>query len=198
MCALSKLMQNSYYKTALNNFIGENKPLDLTFKILAIGVPSVYGDTQPNPFNWNSNNIDLRLNKNAIDNLSSIEVALTLLHEGIHAEMYRKLLGINGTINLNINNFPSLFNMYAEYKNDGQYQHQFMANYYIDIMSTALKQYDGNRFSLDYYQALAWEGLHGTDIWKNKLPSDTVAINNKATQLLIGRSKTNCNDLYEE
>ncbi|MFM6954436.1 MAG: hypothetical protein ACKOWL_05570 [Sphingobacteriaceae bacterium] len=57
-----------------------------------------------------------------------------------------------------------------------------------------LKQYDGNRFSLDYYQALAWEGLHGTDVWKNKSAADTIAINSKVAQLLSGRSKTNCNN----
>jgi hypothetical protein len=204
MCALNTLMQNSFYKTTLNNFIGENKPLDLTFKLEPIvNKPGeiTYGTGAPEPLNWNAKNIDLILNENVIGNLPSIEVALTLLHEGIHAEMYRKLLSLNGPSNLDMDNFPSLFNMFAQYKNAGQgadYQHQFMANYYINIMSAALKQYDSSQYSLDYYQALAWEGLHGTDVWKNKSAADTIAINNKVVQLLSGRSKTNCNDRYAE
>jgi hypothetical protein len=204
MCALNTLMQNNYYKTTLNNFIGENKPLDLTFKLVPIiDKPGeiTYGIAAPKPLDWNAKNIDLTLNENVIGNLPSIVVALTLLHEGIHAEMFRKLLSLNGPSNLDMDNFPSLFNMFAQYKNAGQgadYQHQFMANYYINIMSAALKQYDSSQYSLDYYQALAWEGLHGTDVWKNKSAADTVAINNKVIQLLSGRSKTNCNDRYAE
>lgn len=61
-------------------------------------------------------------------------------------------------------------------------------------MSKALEKYDNGKFSIDYYQALAWEGLHGTDVWESKLPADTIAINNKVEQLISGRNKANCND----
>ncbi len=198
MCALSKLMQNSYYKTALNSFIGENKPLDLTFKLEPIADLNVLGHTDLGPEEWNTNNIDLVLNKNAIGNLPSIEVALTLLHEGIHAEIYRKLLTIHGPSQLSNMNFPSMFNLYSQYKLSEGFSHEFIANYYVDIMSAALKQYDSSQFSLDYYKALAWEGLEGTSVYMGLDVATKSGIQAKTAAVLANRSKINCNDQYVE
>jgi hypothetical protein len=195
MCALNTLMQNSFYKTTLNNFIGENKPLDITFKLEPIANQSVLGHTDLGPEGWNTNDIFLTLNENVIGNSPSIEVALTLLHEGIHAEIFRKILSINGPSNLNMDNFPSLFNMFAQYKG---YQHEFLANYYIDIMGAALKKYDSSQFTLDYYKALAWEGLEGTDVYINLNAATKADIQAKTAAVLANRSKTNCNDRYAE
>lgn len=197
MCALNKLMQNNYYKSALNQFIGKNKPLDLNFKLEPIMEDPgeiIYGTTELEPPNWDSNKIKLTLNENRIGNMSGIEVALTLLHEGIHAEIYRKLLSIHGPNQLNNMNFPSMFNLYSQYKLSEGFSHEFIANYYIEIMCKVLRKYDDDKFSVEYYQALAWEGLHGTDVWESKPPTDKISINNKVAQLLNGRSKTNCND----
>ncbi|MGB4776450.1 MAG: hypothetical protein WBP45_14835 [Daejeonella sp.] len=191
-CALNKLLQNNYYKTALNNFIGENKPIDLTFELAQIEDPLVNGHTKLKPSDWSSTNIELTLNENKINNIPSIEVALTLLHEGIHAEIFRKILSIHGPSHLNIDNFPSLFNMYAQYKG---YQHEFIANYYVDIMGNALKQYDNNKFDMDYYKALAWRGLEGTDVYINLNAATKAGIQSKMSTVLSNRSNTNCNDL---
>ncbi len=195
MCALNKLMQNNYYKTALNNFIGENKPIDLTFKIVPIADPLIDGETELKPSNWNSHNIDLTLNQNKIDNMPSIEVALTLLHEGVHAEIYRKLLSIHGPNNLNTMNFPSMFNLYSQYKLADGFSHEFIANYYIDIMGNALKQYDNNKFDIDYYKALAWRGLEGTDVYIGFDANKKADIQSKMGIILSNRSNSNCNDL---
>ncbi len=197
MCALSKLMQNSYYKTALNNFIGENKPLDLTFKLEPIiDEPGeiTYGTTQLESPDWNSTKIKLTLNKNIIGNLPSIEVALTLLHEGIHAEIYRKLLTIHGPSQLSNMNFPSMFNLYSQYKLSEGFSHEFIANYYVDIMSAALRQYDNNHFGLDYYKALAWEGLDKTSVYIALDAATKNEIKAKTATVLANRSKNNCND----
>ncbi len=190
-CALAKLMQNNYYKTTLNNFIGENKTIDLNFKIEPIADPLVYGRTELQSNNWNTKNIYLILNQNTIPNIPSIEVALTLLHEGIHAEIFRKIISIQGPSNLNIDNFPSLFNMYAQYKG---YQHEFIANFYLDIMSRALQQFDNYKFSMEYYQALAWRGLEGTEVYNGLNAAKKEDIRLKRITLLANRNNSNCND----
>lgn len=195
MCALAKLMNNSFFKNTLNNFIGVNKPIDLTFKLEPLAPESGfirYGTAIPNPGNWNSNNIDLTLNESIIDSLSSIEVAFTLLHEGIHAEIFRKLLSIHGPSNLNSQNFPSLFEAYRIHNN---YQHEFIANYYTDIIGTALWEYDNKKFDLSFYKAYSYNGLERTITYTTFSTTKKSDIASKTTSLLLNRNKSNCNDL---
>ncbi|MCZ4245076.1 hypothetical protein [Pedobacter punctiformis] len=197
MCALNKLMQNNYYRAALNKFIGENKPIDLTFKLENIEQQPGFqtlGTTIPNPVTWNANNIDLTLAENLIDNLSSIEVALTLLHEGVHAEVFRKLITIHGPSQLNNANFPTLFNLYTQYRANAAYDHEYIARFYVETIASALKEYDNNKFGIDYYQALAWHGLKGTDAYQALTDIQKSEIETKKATLLSNRSKTNCND----
>lgn len=66
-------------------------------------------------------------------------------------------------------NFPSMFNLYQQYKISQGFSHEYMAKYYVDIMSSAMKQYDNNKFDADYYNALAWLGLEGTDYYQNNI-----------------------------
>jgi len=199
MCALAKLMNNGFFKNTLNNFIGVNKPIDLTFKLENIPQSPGFitaGTTSPSPLTWNSNNIDLILAENVIQNQSSIEVAFTLLHEGIHAEIYRKLLSIHGPSNLNNMNFPSMFNLYQQYKLTQGFSHEYMANYYVNIMANALKEYDNNKFDIGYYKALSWGGLNETNYYINNLSitqKDDISL--KTNQLLNNRNKEACNDL---
>lgn len=198
MCALNKLMQNNFYKNILNNFIGVNKPIDLTFKLNFIPQSPGYqtdANTIPNPALWNANNIDITLAENIINNLSSIEVATALLHEGIHAEIFRKLISVQGPGNLSNSNFPTLFNLYHLYTVNQGYQHEFIANYYVTLMSNALKQYDNNKFNIEYYEALAWSGLKGTTAYANLSSTKKAEMISKEASLLLNRSKTNCNDL---
>jgi hypothetical protein len=127
--------------------------------------------------------------------MSSIQVAFTLLHEGIHAEIYRKLLSIHGPQNLNINNFPSMYNLYKEYEiKEGRFSHEYMANYYTVTMAIALRQYDNNKFDIEYYQAYAWQGLEGTSDYNAKSPAEKGAIQDKIRTVLENRSKVGCND----
>ena len=197
MCALNKLMGNNYYKNALNNFIGQDKPIDLTFKLEPItSTPNttVFGTTNPTPLTWNAENIDLIINSNIINTRSSIEIALTLLHEGIHAEIYRKLLLIHGPSNLNNMNFPSMFNLYTEYKLSQGFSHEFIALYYVDIMSNSLKQYDNNKFDIAYYKSVAWKGLEWTNEYNKLDQQKRTDISSKIEALLLNRSNQNCND----
>ena len=95
-------------------------------------------------------------------------------------------------------NFPSMFNLYAEYKMKEGFSHEYMANYYVNIMASALKKYDNNKFDIDTYKAYAWEGLEGTDFYQKYYNSLTLSqkteMENKKKQLLANRSKLDCND----
>jgi len=197
-CALEKLMQNNFYQRTLNNFIGANKSIDLTFRLENIKQEPGFitiGNTSPSPLNWNANNIDLTIASNLIDSLPSISIGLALLHEGIHAEIYRKLLSIHGPNNLNATNFPSMFNMYLQYNLEKGFSHEFMANYYVNTIATALRQYDNNKFDIEYYKAYAWTGLKETNYYSNNLNSTfKTGIANKISVLLANRNKSNCND----
>ncbi|KLT64713.1 hypothetical protein [Pedobacter sp. BMA] len=199
MCALSRLMENNFFKATLNNFIGETKNIDLTFKLGYIDQESGFttpGNTLVRPSSWNSKNIDIIIASNVIDSLSSIQVAITLLHEGIHAEIYRKLLSINGPGNLNNQNFPSMFNLYQQYSISRGFSHEYMANYYVDIMANAIKEYDKSRFDIDYYKAIAWNGLKGTNYYETSLTTQQKnEIETKKNSLLANRNKQACNDL---
>jgi len=197
MCALNKLMKNNYYKDALNKFIGESKPIDLTFKLAEIAQEPGFqtmGNTIPNPVSWSADNIDVTIAKNLIDNLSSLEVALTLVHEGMHAEILRKLITIHGPSQLNNMNFPSLFNLYTQYKANATYSHEFIARYYVETITYTLKQYDNNKFGDDYYRALSWTGLKGTDVYNNLTDAEKNDIETKKAAILANRNKNNCDD----
>jgi hypothetical protein len=197
MCALNKLMKNNYYRGALNKFIGESKPIDLTFKLAEIVQEPGFrtmGNTIPNPVSWSADNIDVTIAKNLIDNLSSLEVALTLVHEGIHAEIFRKLITIHGPSQLNNMNFPSLFNLYTQYKANAAYDHEYIARFYVETIASTLKQYDNNKFGDDYYKALSWTGLKGTDAYNNLTDAEKYDIQTKTAAILANRNKSNCDD----
>jgi hypothetical protein len=110
------------------------------------------------------------------------------------AEVYRKLLSIHGPSNLNLNNFPSMFNLYQQYTIQQGFSHEYMANYYVNVMANALKQYDNNKFDLEYYKAYAWQGLDGTNDYDSKSSGEKAAIQVQISSLLSNRSTIGCND----
>ncbi|MFC3196939.1 hypothetical protein ACFOET_04855 [Parapedobacter deserti] len=88
-CIMEKLMSDGFFKNTLNKFIGENKPIDLNFRLSSTMDPLNLGSTRPVPLEWNAKNIEIWLNANELPDHPSIQWALTLLHEGVHAEMFR-------------------------------------------------------------------------------------------------------------
>ncbi|EKB03902.1 hypothetical protein HMPREF9711_02087 [Myroides odoratimimus CCUG 3837] len=56
-----------------------------------------------------------------------------------------------------IKSFPEIYKAYIKYEND-TYEHQHIANKYINTMKTALKDYDSS-YNDNVYEALAWGGV---------------------------------------
>lgn len=154
------------FQNILQNFDGEFSVAHL--KLSASSDISGNAVTKP-PSNYI---IDIEFNTNRL-NRPELSVARTLIHELIHAEMWRKLLSLAGKGELNYDNwttaeqvnfvysirdnFPGIYDYYRNYKN---WHHEQMAGHYLNIIEQGLRQYN-SAFSNEIYEALAWVGLRG-------------------------------------
>ena len=195
----------------LNNFLTDNAVGHLNLKADnnfassypdqttagALTEPPVNGADGSNVAGFNINivfNTDSNLTSSA-QNFSTIMLAQELIHEMVHAEMYRKLLECAHLPHVNYKNYTNeqwkdfLYNLrhnyeglhdyfmrYKFYKENGQLipiegptesQHQQMASHYRNMMIAALKDFDNNQHSDEFYNAIAWAGLKGTKAWND-------------------------------
>ena len=109
-----------------------------------------------------------------------LDLAATILHEGIHADIF-KFVNQHEKGYVDPNDRPRLMQLYFYYKKLANskvidpkklntiYQHEYMAEKYVKPIAEAIKQLDGNRFSIDYYYWYAWEGLEQTYSFKSQL-----------------------------
>lgn len=125
------------------------------------------------PENWVIK-IDFNTSSQNLGQRPTLDVARTLIHELIHAEIYRKLLTLSDAGEIvwsksffhgMKDDFPGLFDYYMRWyfnKPNGvpSAQHQLMAEHYRDIIEDALIEFD-NSHNDDVYEALAWIGLMG-------------------------------------
>jgi len=129
----------------------------------------------------------------SIHNKPDLIIAVSFIHEMIHAEVFRKMLSaaqfgnldpdnmtpqqqLDFVYNLH-NNFDGIWDYYVDrWRED--WGHQLMAEHYIDIIVSAVSEYDNNSHSLDTYKALAWVGLYDTIAWNNLLPEQQEAHEN--------------------
>ena len=93
-----------------------------------------------------------------------LEYAATLLHEGIHAELFKYVDEHQNGIDPN--NRENLLYHYFEQKKiqkpnlvNSVAQHQHMADKYVRPIAEAIRQLDNNQYSLDYYMGYGWDGL---------------------------------------
>ncbi|MFV0541241.1 MAG: hypothetical protein ACK5MZ_08400 [Aestuariibaculum sp.] len=115
-----------------------------------------------------------------------LETVASILHEGIHAEIFRYVKENGG--NADPNNRINLYNWYHFYKvKEGVYdratsnaQHQHMADMYIYPIARALREVDGYKYTVDYYLPFAWEGLedYGKDRYYDPYKKKNIFFNN--------------------
>ncbi|WP_139225557.1 hypothetical protein [Flavobacterium succinicans] len=183
-CIYDKLMNsNSGFKNAIQKFDGEFPVSHLKF-INTTSLPNNINATTHPPLNYL---ITIEVNDN---NLSrpNLSIARTLIHETIHAEMFRKILSIlenGGDLNgltidewnqkLSNGDYLGIYDYYSRFGINGM-QHKQMAAHYRTTISDYLKEFQPG-LSESIYASLAWEGLKGTTSW-NLLPlSEKNAIN---------------------
>lgn len=126
---------------------------------------------------------NMKLNPWVFTNSSKEYMLVTIYHEAIHAYIqYNKYLLDYGKIDSIT--FKQKFPLFWDYKralnNYELIQHQIMADNYINSMKDLLKSYNPN-INDSLATAMAWGGLHETNMWKQK--SDTahlLRLNKKA------------------
>lgn len=116
--------------------------------------------------------IEIEISTSRVNARAPIEVARIILHEYIHADIYRKL-GTELATNVENLDFKTTYEKY-----EGE-QHSVMAKLYVDSMKESLKQFHQSLFPGDisaytayygeapndaFYEALAWGGLRDEDV----------------------------------
>ncbi|WP_282079578.1 hypothetical protein [Aquimarina algiphila] len=96
--------------------------------------------------------------------VQSLEAAALLLHEGIHAEMFRFVNEIhNGNVNSNDRKrLVELYRLYTRLEVDYptvEAQHTYMAENYVKPIARAIRELDNNKYPLNHYMGYGWEGL---------------------------------------
>ena len=164
-CVYNKLAQlnGNLFKKTIGNFIN-NPDYNLIFK--------VGNCTTTNDACTDASNIDISgdiiITIEDI-NQSGLGIAALILHEAIHAEIYRYVSRYQSGVDPN--NRPRLFQLYAFYKGwavstqDENYnwtndaQHQYMVENYVTPIANAIRELDNFKYPLSYYMAYGWDGL---------------------------------------
>jgi hypothetical protein len=157
-------------------------------------------------------NTDPNTTGNILDKPDVFKV-VSMIHELLHAEMYRKMLdaviaaNINQTslnwtdwssadfynnfLNSLENKYEGIFYYFTKYKygvptnqEPNDYQHQQLAQYYRGVIKQALTDYDPT-LTANEKEALSWIGLDSADIvaWQNLTPSERTTINQLQSQI---------------
>jgi len=174
---------------------------------MAITIPPLSSNEIVIAFNTDTSTTGNILNK------PDVFKSVAMIHEILHAEMYRKMLDavraaeISGN-NLNWANWTSeqfyndfldslenkyfgIFDYFTRYNygtpvgnEPNDWQHEQMAQHYRDIIKQALTDYDPTLTNAQK-EALSWIGLNEANIkaWQNLLPSERTTINNTITQI---------------
>jgi hypothetical protein len=177
-CIFEKLKSINGFNQVSGRFDGVTSELDVIFKIGATQNPNATGQTQ-----WmgsTSRPIEITLNQNRLGS-SALEVARTILHEMIHAEIY-------GAIKTNIPttedlSFRDTFEEYTRrFSGNDAIHHNLMADKFVKYMADVLQQihpqlggsayadfmnYPGgypNGVPREFYEALAWTGLKDANV----------------------------------
>lgn len=184
-CVYNKLNRNS------TSFIEAIKKFDGEFPVSHLKFSTDYTlptSTKAVTNNTGANFIEIKINGNTISNRTTLGLARTLAHEVIHAELYRKVRSVGGQVS--IDDFPGIYDYYRRYVKD--WQHQQMAAHYRTTIVEIRKEYDNNGHSNQFYNDLAWEGLHNTTAWDQESPAERTRITNAIINLKNNGNK-NCN-----
>lgn len=146
-----------------------------------------------------------------IMNTSTILVGFALIHEMVHAEIFRKLLDVSDLpyipkkhspewesfMNNLYEGFYEYFDIYVRLSfkttNPTELQHELMAQNYIETMVRALTDFDKNKHPKEFYEDIAWIGLQNTIAFKNRFIPDLKALNRFNNSLNQAKNETkNC------
>ncbi|RAV27410.1 hypothetical protein DN748_18775, partial [Sinomicrobium soli] len=169
-CVYNKLNNLSTgFASAIKKFDGEFPVAHLKLS-LSNSLPN---STNAETSNSGALHIEITLNGNTLPNRTVLGLARTLVHETIHAEMFRKLRSVGYSVS--IDDFPGIYDYYRRH---GNWQHEQMAAHYRQTIVDILKEFDNTQHTNQFYNDLAWEGLSGTTAWNELSSTERIRITN--------------------
>lgn len=194
-CVLNKLLNNgNTLAETMLSFADESIDIDLKIELTEVS----NNDLGSLNSIGSSNIFTLQIDKSNAQTRLPIQIATTIMHEAIHAEMRRYLYGATNVSTLP--GFPGSFaedwNAYVISRNGTDpsdnasiAEHGAMAQDYIGVIADGLQEFDNFRLSRSQYEALAWEGLIGTPAYanlnisqRNRLGTDYQTAENQSSQ----------------
>jgi hypothetical protein len=172
------LMAQNTLNCATTSFLGSSSDC-LFWNISTLADPLEDAFTTSSPYSQSSRiSVTISLNSCMLDRASGVYIAVTMIHEALHAMMYNELIASGGYANLQRTD-PKLYDIYSNFKTGttiiGDYQHNNMAANYRQTIIKAINDYDaafpGAVRSQDELDALSWSGLMGTDAYFNNFLS---------------------------
>ena len=200
-CIYEKLLSINGFKDLASKFEGLGTEFDVLLKIGTTQSVTANGQTW---YKGPNQAIEITFNKDRI-NRSTLEVARTIVHEMIHAEMFRAL-NTQGLADSDLS-FKETFEEYTrQFFGDEDIHHSYMADYWVDKMADLLElihpQLGKSSFEnymnysegypngvpKDFYKAIAWEGLMDEDVrgWVNKDSIEKVEILKHINNAIMG------------
>ena len=150
----------------------------------------------------------IELNEVRLMNLTPLMVAKTIMHEVIHADIFAKLMSLKSSLKSNLSvdemkelsealndqNFPTLNYYYEKYVFDVTAQHQYMAEYFVDVIAAVLQEIDPT-VSKETRTAIAWIGLTET---KTVIDGKVIDVETEAWKALPTAEKKKLVEAYRE
>ncbi len=171
-CVYEKMKDDNILKRYLEKFDGEFPTAHLRLEQRDLD-DNVRARTSPPENYWITITLNNDGSSSSFNNRPVLSTAKTIIHEVIHAEMFRKLLSLannNGAIDANdlrnklaAGDYPGIFDYYTRYGVNG-FQHPQMATHYRETIAGALKEFDNSQHSWQFYMDLAWEGLDHSNV----------------------------------
>ena len=109
--------------------------------------------TQDGYTTYNYNFATITININRCDD-HYLDIAGTILHEAIHARLYLNAKQIDPDVTDN-----DYWRIFLSDPQLADVSHEEMAKNYITKLANALREFDGKRYSIDYYLYIAWSGV---------------------------------------
>ena len=205
-CIYKKLStKSSTFRYYLGRFMGENSIAHLKFKLSDNLSSTVNGR-----FNCKMEDywFSIELNEVRLMNLTPLMVAKTIMHEVIHADIFAKLMSLKSSLKSNLSvdemkelsealndqNFPTLNYYYEKYVFDVTAQHQYMAEYFVDVIAAVLQEIDPT-VSKETRTAIAWIGLTET---KTVIDGKVIDVETEAWKALPTAEKKKLVEAYRE
>ncbi|WGU70442.1 hypothetical protein QIU18_13675 [Capnocytophaga canimorsus] len=138
-CLHDKLRKgnNDYVKEIFSKFEGNGADFDIVIsskdKVIGRQGTEINGITRYTPGN---KTIYIEISESKAVGRSALEIARTIFHEYIHADIHRKIQ--TGDVS-NPSDFKSVYEKYKSEREE-QYQHEMMGKLYVETMRDALKK----------------------------------------------------------